>query len=100
MRRQAVETRALTASCQLGTPQQSPSVAKAGAQAHGPGGSTTVKPPQVDGPRHGAAAGAGAQCSSSRPGWEDTGAGEPGGRPEPQDETKHVAAVETLHRAV
>ena len=58
-----------------------------------------MKPPQAAG--SGDRAGAGAERSGGgRPGREDTGTGEPGGRPEPQDETKHLAAVETLYRAV
>lgn len=94
MRRQAVETRGLTGACQLGTPQQSRSVAEAGAQARGPGHRSTVKPPDRAGSGHGAGA------ERSRPGWEDTGTREPGGRPEPQDQTKHFAPIKTLHRAV
>lgn len=93
MRRQAVEALALNAACQLGTPQQNPSVAEAGAQTHSPGRRSTVKPPQTAGP------GQRAGAERSRPGWEGTGTPEPGGRPEPQDQTKHLAAVETLHRA-
>lgn len=86
VRRQAVETCALTAARWLGTPQQSPSVAEAGAQRHGPGPRSVVKSPQTAGSGHGAG------TESSRPGREGTGTGEPGGRPEPQDETEHFAA--------
>lgn len=94
VRRQAVETRALTAACQLGTPQESASVAEAGAQRHGAVPRPAVKPPQTAGSGHGAGA------ERNRPGREGTGTGEPGGWPEPQDQTKHFATVETLHRDV
>ncbi|KAF3840839.1 hypothetical protein F7725_006702 [Dissostichus mawsoni] len=90
VRRQAVEPHTLTA--QPGTPQQSRPVAQAGAPAHGPG--PAVQPPQSSGPGHGAGA------ERSRPGREGTGTLEPGGRPEPQDQTKHFAEIETLYRAV
>lgn len=69
-------------------------MAEAGAQAHSSGPGSAVKPPQTAG------SGQGAGAERSRPGREGTGTGKPGGRPEPQDETKHVAAVETLHGAV
>lgn len=67
---------------------------EAGAKRHGPGPRSAVKSPQTAGSGHGAGA------ERSRPGREGTGTGEPGGRPEPQDETKHFAAVVTLHGVV
>lgn len=94
MWRQAVETRALTGACQLGTPQQGPSMADAGAQRHGAGRRSAVKAPQTAGSGHGAGA------ERSRPGREGTGTGKTGGRPEPQDQTKHFEAVETPQRVV
>lgn len=94
MRRQAVEARALTAPCQLRSPQQGRSVTQTRGQAHNPGRRPAVEPPQTPG------SGNGAGANGSRPSWEGTGTGEPGGRPEPQDQTKHFAAVETLHKAV
>lgn len=66
-------------------------MAGAGAQAHGSGPSSTVEPPQTAGSGYRAGA------EHSRPGREGTGTAEPGGRPEPQDETKHCAAVETQY---
>lgn len=94
MRREAVETFALTAPCQLGTTQGSRSVAEAGAQAHGVGPPSTVKPPQTAG------SGCRTGAEHNRPGRQGTGTAEPGGRPEPQDETNHFATVETLYRDV
>lgn len=67
---------------------------EAGAQRHGPGPHSAVKSPQAAGSGYRA----GAECS--RPDREGTGTGKPGGRPEPQNQTKHFAAVETLHGAV
>lgn len=69
-------------------------MAQAGGQARRPGPGCAVKPLQ----RTGSGNGAGAE--RSRPEQECAGAAQPGGRPEPQDETEHVAAVETLNRAV
>lgn len=67
-------------------------MAEAGAQALGPGPRTAVEPPQA------ACSGYGAGAECSRPGREGTGTAEPGVRPEPQNETQHFAAVETLYR--
>lgn len=94
MGRQAIETRALTAACQLGTAQETPSVAETGTQRHGSGPRYTVKPPQTTCSGHRA----GAECG--RPSREGTGTWKHDGRPEPQDQTKHFAAVEALHKAV
>lgn len=58
-----------------------------GAQSHGAGRRSRVKPSDSAGP------GQGARGEPGRPGpGEDTGPAEPGRRPEPQDQTKHVAA--------
>lgn len=94
MGRQAIATRALTAACQLGTPQETSSAAETGAQRHCSGPRYAVKSPQTTRSGHRA----GAECS--RPSREGTGTGKPDGRPEPQDQTKHFAAVEALHKAV
>lgn len=89
MRRQAVEARALV----VGTPQ--PRVSEAGAQTRRPGPGAAVEPLQRTGTGHGAGA------ERSRPDREGTGPVAPGGRrPEPQDETKHVAAVGTVNGGV
>ena len=75
-------------------------MAEAGAQDHGPGPGPAVQPAQAAGSGHRAGAGAERNGGGARPGREDTGTGEPGGRPEPQDETQHLAAVLKLYRAI
>lgn len=93
MRRKTVEPLALTAACQLGAAQRGGSVDEARGQGSG-ARSSGVEPPGTAASRDRAGA------ERYRPGREDTGTDEPGGRPEPQDQTKHFAAVEIGHGAV
>lgn len=79
---------------QLWVAQKSPSVAQSGAQRHGSGPRSVVKSPQAAGTGHWAT------TKRCRPGWEGTGTGTPGGRPQPQNKTEHFSAGKRLQGAV